>query len=161
MRQLFNRDIPERQPLCEGMMQLTRFTDLGLRVLMFLGVSQPGNIRTIAEITEKLGVAPNHTTKVVQFMGQQGWLDNIRGKGGGIRLARPVESYRLGVIVRILERKDDLIECNKPPCALDGGCALKQLLNGASDAFYAELDRHTLADAIAGSTRQTIIRLQK
>ncbi len=142
-------------------MQLTRFTDLGLRVLMFLGVSEPGKIRTIAEIAEKFDAAPHHTTKVVQFMGQQGWLDNIRGKGGGIRLARPVESYLLGDIVQILERKDELIECGRPPCALAGGCALKQLLDSASASFYADLNRHTLADAIAGSTRQTIIRLQK
>ena len=84
-------------------MQLTRFTDLGLRVLMYVSVSAPGEVVTIAEIGQRFDAAPNHLTKVVQFMGQQGWLVNVRGKGGGVRLARPAADYRLGQIVRALE----------------------------------------------------------
>lgn len=141
-------------------MQLTRFTDLGLRVLMFLSVTQPGETRTIGEITAKFDVALNHMTKVVQFMGQQGWLDTIRGKGGGIRLANLPETYRLGDIVRTLERTDDLIECSVPPCVLQGSCTLKALLNRASNTFYAELNRYTLADAITGNTSQVILQLK-
>lgn len=140
-------------------MQLTRFTDLGLRVLMFLSVAQPGETRTIGEITDKFDVALNHMTKVVQFMGQCGWLETIRGKGGGIRLARSPETYRLGDIVHTLERTNDLIDCGMPPCVLQGNCTLKSLLNKATNAFYAELNRYTLADAITGNTSHAILHL--
>ena len=118
-------------------MQLTRFTDLGLRVLMYVSVTAPGEVVTIAEIGQRFDAAPNHLTKVVQFMGQQGWLVNVRGKGGGVRLARPAADYRLGQVVRALERTEALIDCAEPPCVLRGSCTLKGLLDQAEDAFYA------------------------
>lgn len=141
-------------------MQLTRFTDLGLRVLMYLSNAQTGQVTTIAEITERFDVSHNHLTKVVQFMGQQGWLINVRGKGGGIRLAQPAESYRLGQLVRTLERTTELIDCAEPPCVLRGQCGLKGLLSRAEEAFYDTLDRHTLADAVRGKTRVALVHLR-
>lgn len=142
-------------------MQLTRFTDLGLRVLMYLCQVESGQTVTIAEIVERFDVAHNHLDKVVQFMGQQGWLVNVRGKGGGIHLAHPAEHYRLGQVIRLLERTDDLIDCSQPPCVLRGQCALKGLLSRGEDAFYAALDQHTLADAIAGKTGTALIKLYR
>lgn len=142
-------------------MQLTRFTDLGLRVLMYVSVTAPGEVVTIAEIGQRFDAAPNHLTKVVQFMGQQGWLVNVRGKGGGVRLARPAADYRLGQVVRALERTEALIDCAEPPCVLRGSCTLKGLLDQAEDAFYAELDRHTLADAMRGGTGEVVVRLHR
>lgn len=142
-------------------MQLTRFSDLGLRVLMDLSALAPGAVTTIAEVTERFQVPHNHLSKVVQFMGQQGWLHTVRGKGGGIRLAWPLADYRLGQVVRTLERTTEVIECADPPCVLRGRCSLKGLLDEANDAFYAALDRHTLADALASPTAETIVRLHR
>jgi len=142
-------------------MQLTRFTDLGLRVLMYLCQAEAGQTVTIAEIAERFDVAHNHLAKVVQFMGQQDWLVNVRGKGGGIRLSQAAEHYRLGQVIRLLERTDELIDCAQPPCVLRGQCALKGLLASGEAAFYAALDQHTLADAIAGKTGDAIIRLHR
>jgi Rrf2 family transcriptional regulator, nitric oxide-sensitive transcriptional repressor len=142
-------------------MQLTRFTDLGLRVLMYLSGAAPETVTTIAEITERFDVPHNHLAKVVQFMGQQGWLRNVRGKGGGVALALALEEYPLGHLVRTLERSDDLIDCTQPPCALKGRCSLKGLLNDARDAFYAHLDQYTLADAVAGPTDRALLRLHR
>lgn len=140
-------------------MQLTRFSDLGLRVLMDLSTLAPDAVTTIAEVTERFQVPHNHLSKVVQFMGQQGWLHTVRGKGGGIRLARAADRFRLGELVRTLERTEDLIDCAEPPCALRGRCALKRLLSQAEDAFFDALDRHTLADAVGGPTFDAIVRL--
>lgn len=142
-------------------MQLTRFSDLGLRVLMDLSVLAPGTVTTIAEVTARFQVPHNHLSKVVQFMGQQGWLHTVRGKGGGIRLAWPLADYRLGLVVRTLERTTEVIECADPPCVLRGRCSLKGLLDEANDAFYAALDRHTLADALAAPTAEAIVRLHR
>jgi Rrf2 family transcriptional regulator, nitric oxide-sensitive transcriptional repressor len=142
-------------------MQLTRFTDLGLRVLMYLCHAERPEVITIAEVTERFDVSHNHLTKVVQFMGQQRWLVNVRGKGGGMRLAQPPENYRLGQLVRALERSSDLIDCAAPPCALRGQCTLKGLLSKAEEAFYAELDQYTLADALKGKTQAAIVKLHR
>jgi Rrf2 family nitric oxide-sensitive transcriptional repressor len=142
-------------------MQLTRFTDLGLRVLMYLCDAPAGQPITIAEVSERFEVAHNHLTKVVQFMGQQGWLVNVRGKSGGMRLARPAGDYRLGELVRLLERSHELISCTEPPCTLHGRCALKGLLNRGEQAFYATLDQFTLVDAVAGPTGAAIVTLHR
>lgn len=142
-------------------MQLTRFTDLGLRVLMYLCDAEPAQAITIAEVTERFDVSHNHLTKVVQFMGQQGWLLNVRGKGGGMRLAHPPEHYPLGHLVRTLERTNELIDCAEPPCALRGRCTLKGLLSQGEEAFYAALDEHTLADALKGKTQVALIKLHR
>jgi len=142
-------------------MQLTRFTDLGLRILMYLCASEPGRVTTIAEITERFDVPHNHLTKVVQFMGQRAWLHTVRGKGGGIGLAQPAHTYRLGELIRTLERNAELIDCAEPPCALQGRCVLKGLLNEAHQAFFAALDRYTLADAVASPTQEAIVQLHR
>lgn len=142
-------------------MQLTRFSDLGLRVLMDLSVLPAGAVTTIAEVTKRFQVPHNHLSKVVQFMGQQGWVLTVRGKGGGIRLARPLEAYRLGQVVRALERTSEVIDCAQPPCVLRGRCALKGLLDEANEAFYDALDQHTLADAVASPTAEAIVRLHR
>jgi len=142
-------------------MQLTRFTDLGLRVLMYLNDVEPGKAITIAEVTERFDVAHNHLSKVVQFMGQQGWLVNVRGKGGGMRLAKPADEYRLGHLVRTLERTVELIDCSAPPCVLRGQCTLKGLLSQGEEAFYSSLDKYTLADALKGKTHEAIVRLHR
>lgn len=142
-------------------MQLTRFTDLGLRVLMYLCHAEPPQAITIAEVTERFDVSHNHLTKVVQFMGQQGWLVNVRGKGGGMRLAQPAEQFRLGQLVRALERSHELIDCAEPPCVLRGQCTLKGLLSQGEEAFYAALDQYSLADALQGKTQEAIVKLHR
>lgn len=142
-------------------MQLTHFTDLGLRVLMYLSDVEPGQVITIAEVTERFGVAHNHLSKVVQFMGQKGWLVNVRGKGGGMRLAMPTDQYRLGHMVRTLERTTELIDCSAPPCALRGQCNLKGLLSQAEEAFFTALDKYSLADALTGKTHDAIVQLHR
>ncbi|UGA38296.1 Rrf2 family transcriptional regulator [Chromobacterium haemolyticum] len=117
-------------------MQLTRFTDLGLRVLMYLTWQEEGQLATIPEIAACFEVSRNHLVKVVHFMAQQGWLQTSRGKGGGLALARAPEQYRVGEVVRELEGLSQLIDCADPPCALRQGCRLKGALDEALAAFF-------------------------
>jgi Rrf2 family nitric oxide-sensitive transcriptional repressor len=143
-------------------MQLTRFTDLGLRVLMYLATDTPGAApATIPELAERFQVSRNHLMKVVHFMGQHGLVHTTRGKGGGLALARPAGELSIGNIVRLLEPGHDLIDCETPPCALHGGCRLKWALQQAEAAFYASLDQVTLADAVSGPTGETLIKLHR
>jgi Rrf2 family nitric oxide-sensitive transcriptional repressor len=140
-------------------MQLTRFTDLGLRVLIYLQAGAFDRLTTISEITERFAVSHHHLTKVVQFMGQQGWLVSTPGKGGGVRLARAADAYRLGELIRKLEHSAGMINCAAPPCALLGQCVFKGVLLQAEDAFYSFLNQFTLADMARNPTREAVIRL--
>jgi Rrf2 family nitric oxide-sensitive transcriptional repressor len=132
-------------------MQLNRFTDLGIRVLMYLG-SIEGPSVTIARLAEDLQVSKNHLVKVVHFMAQQQWLLTSRGKSGGIALAKRPEDYAIGNVVRVLEQNsvngERLINCQQPPCVLLPACGLPFILQQALEQFYQFLNQYNLADVV-------------
>ncbi len=132
-------------------MQLNRFTDLGIRVLMYLG-SIEGSSVTIARLAEDLQVSKNHLVKVVHFMAQQQWLLTSRGKSGGIALAKRPEDYAIGNVVRVLEQNsvngERLINCQQPPCVLLPACGLPFILQQALEQFYQFLNQYNLADVV-------------
>ncbi len=131
-------------------MRLTSFTDYSLRVLIYLA-AQPGRRATVGEIAAAFAIKTNHLTKVVHFLGQQGWLTTVRGKGGGISLAHPAERIVVGAVVRQTEGADLPAECFDPQantCALVRVCRLRGVLREATDAFHAVLDRYTVADLV-------------
>ncbi len=143
-------------------MQLTRFTDFGLRVLMYLTQcrDRPAPV-TIPEIAARFDLSRNHLVKVVHFMSQRGWVSTSRGKGGGLTLAHPPSGYRLGDLVRELEQQSPLIDCREPPCALDGACRLAGVLAQTLQAFYEALNGYTLADLVRDPTAAAIIKLHR
>ena len=143
-------------------MQLTRYTDFGLRILMYLTQCRDREAPvTIPEIAERFAVSRNHLVKVAHFLSQQGWVAATRGKGGGLRLARAASDYRLGELVRALESQQALVNCQEPPCALDGFCRLSGVLARSMQSFYDELDRHTLADIVQAPTDAAIVWLHR
>lgn len=137
-------------------MQLTQFTDLGLRVLMYLTPSGRAEPITINELANAFGVSRHNLVKVVHFMAQRQWLVTTRGKGGGLSLAKPMTDYRLGELIRQLEGSFELAHCNALPCVLRGGCELNHVLNKAVSAFFEVLDACTLADLMQLQTQKTI-----
>ena len=129
-------------------MQLNKFTDYALRILMY--VSRPSEMPyTIAEIARDLHVSQNHLVKIVHFMAKQEWIITTRGKGGGLRLNPKALDLTLGKIVRILQGDHQIVECNTPPCVLRSHCGLKGILDDALESFYQTLDKYTLADVLA------------
>ncbi len=141
-------------------MRLTVYTDYSLRVLMFLAV-KGDRLVTIAEIAKAYGISKNHLMKVVHQLGVAGYLATVRGKGGGLRLARPPQDIVLGEVVRRTEPDMVLVPCFDPDdssCAIFSGCVLRGLLSDARDAFLAVLDKHTLADLVRpGASLQKIL----
>lgn len=132
-------------------MQLNKFTDYALRILMY--ISRPrASPYTIAEIASDLQVSHNHLVKIVHFMGKQGWLITLRGKGGGIQLNPQALSLQLGDIVRMLQGNQPIVECNSPPCVLRSSCGLKGILDSAVEQFYQSLNQYTLAQVLNTST---------
>ena len=129
-------------------MQLNKFTDYALRILMY--VSRPSEMPyTIAEIATDLRVSQNHLVKIVHFMAKQEWIITTRGKGGGLRLNPKALDLTLGKIVRILQGDHQIVECNTPPCVLRSHCGLKGILDDALESFYQTLDQYSLADVLA------------
>ena len=131
-------------------MKLTSFTDYSLRVLIYLGID-PSRRATISEVATAFDVSQNHLMKVVHFLGQQGWLSNVRGKGGGMELALPPKDIVIGRVVRITEAGDLPAACfsSEPDnCPIERICRLRGVLNEAVNAFYTVLDGYTLADLV-------------
>lgn len=141
-------------------MQITRFTDLGLRVLMYLTVGEREDLATITEIADRLEISRNHLVKVVHRLGQLQLIVTTRGKGGGITLARAPAQYRLGEVLRLLEDNPALIDCGTPPCVIRAGCRLKAALDDALQTFFSKLDEYTLADVVRQPTAFSLITLR-
>lgn len=142
-------------------MQLTRFSDLGLRVLMYLTQHQRDQAITIGEIAAQFDVPLNHLTKVVHRLGRLGWVTTLRGRRGGLRLARPATDIRVGEVVQAMEAHEQLIDCEGVGCRLAGTCGLRGALRQAMEAFYRALDQHTLADVSAGGTGEAIVHMHR
>ena len=133
-------------------MQLTRYTDYGLRILIFLALQPEGRRSSIEEVCATFDLPHNHINKIVHQLGKLGWVSTRRGKGGGISLGLPPEAINLGEVIQSLEGTMHLVECGSPLCQLLPVCRLKGVLAEAVEAFFASLCRHSLADLIRNST---------
>lgn len=140
-------------------MRLTRYTDYALRTLIYVGLREPKQ-SSIAEIARAYGISESHLTKVVHQLGRLGLIQTIRGRGGGLRLAKPPGEIVVGAVVRETEDDLALVECfSAGSCAITAPCRLRRALGEALAAFLAVLDRYTLADLLGGSEGDEIARL--
>ena len=130
-------------------MRLTNLTDYAMRVLMYLG-RHPGRLCTIAEVAQAYGISEPHLMKVTHRLARNGWVHTVRGKHGGMRLAREPGAIPLGAVIRDTENDLDLVEClgAHSSCSLSGECGLAYIVQGALQAFMDHLDQHTLADLL-------------
>jgi Rrf2 family nitric oxide-sensitive transcriptional repressor len=135
-------------------MHLTLGTDYSLRTLIYVG-AKGGRLATIAEIARSFGISKTHLMKVVSRLGQLGYLDTVRGKGGGIRLARPAAEIRVGAVVRDIEDDLAVMGClgGAGFCRIEQCCVLRQALREATQAFLHALDGYSLADLLAPGRR--------
>lgn len=131
-------------------MQLTAYTDYSLRVLMYLAVHED-RLSTIAEMAAVYDISKNHLMKIVHQLSQEGFIETVRGRGGGLRLGQSPKRVKLGQVVRQMEPHFNVVECFDPStnhCPITPACGLSHVLVEARDAFLAILDRYTLADII-------------
>lgn len=136
-------------------MRLTAYTDYALRVLMYLGLAE-GRLSTIQEIAEAYGISKNHLMKIVQELRRAGYVEAVRGRGGGLRLGRPADEISVGAVIRLGEEDFRLVECFDPAtnrCPIAGPCALQGLLGRALGAYFEVLDQSTLADLLGKKSR--------
>ena len=132
-------------------MRLTSFSDYTLRVLMYLALNRD-RLATIPEVAAAYDISENHLMKVVHQLARGGVVESVRGKGGGIRLAREPEQIRIGAIVRAAEGSAPIVECfsdDGGDCRITPACRLKGVLVRAFNALYTTLDEYTLADLVS------------
>lgn len=130
-------------------MRLTTMTDYALRLLVYVA-QRPGRLCTIAEVAQAYGISESHLMKITHQLGLQGWIETMRGKGGGMRLALSPDDINLGTVVRAVEPDFDMVECftTGSTCMLTGRCGLAGVLEGALVSFLSHLDGFTLADVL-------------
>jgi Rrf2 family nitric oxide-sensitive transcriptional repressor len=126
-------------------MRLKSYTDYALRVLMHLA-AQPDRLSSIAVIARTYRISHNHLTKVVHDLRKEGFLTAVRGRSGGVRLARPAAEISVGDVVRHTEGTFDLVDCGS--CVIAPACALTAALHEARRAFMTVLDGYSLADLV-------------
>ncbi len=132
-------------------MRLTAYTNYALRTLMFCALHS-GQLVRMEDVSNAYGISRAHLLKAARQLGQLGYLENIRGRTGGVRLARSPEDIVIGEVVRHTEGDLEIVECFNPEtntCPLIGVCKLSVLFRTGLKAFFAELDKVTLADMIA------------
>nr|WP_202624749.1 nitric oxide-sensing transcriptional repressor NsrR [Cronobacter muytjensii] len=134
-------------PYSEVDVQLTSFTDFGLRALIYMASLPEGRMTSISEVTQVYGVSRNHMVKIINQLSRAGYVTAVRGKNGGIRLGKPAATIRIGDVVRELEPLS-IVNCSSAFCHITPACRLKQVLGGAVERFLQELDNYTLADLV-------------
>lgn len=130
-------------------MRLSVQTDYALRTLMFLAAKEGHH--SIAEIARQYGISKNHLMKVAQRLTAEGFVESVRGRSGGLKLARSAEQLNVGAIVRIMEDTGTFVECFDPAtnqCVVTPACGLRHALGGAVEAFMQYLDRFTVSDLV-------------
>lgn len=128
-------------------MQLKRYTDYALRVLLYLG-AHPDEVVSVGRIAGAYGISRNHLLKVMNGLAEQQLIETFRGKSGGIRLALDPADINVGAVVARMEGDSPLIDCGSPPCPILPACQLNHVLRTARQAFIDQLAAHTLADLL-------------
>lgn len=131
-------------------MKLTLLSDYSLRLLMHMAVNA-GQRVTIAETAERYTISKNHLMKVAHKLGKAGYIETVRGRNGGLQLARTAHQISIGEVVRFMEQSSILVECmpgGKGSCIITPACKLKSVLQDAQEAFFLVLDRFSLADLV-------------
>jgi Rrf2 family nitric oxide-sensitive transcriptional repressor len=142
-------------------MRVTRFTDIGMRVLIYLSRERRESPTvTVAEIASQFDIPANHVVKVAGRLAKMGVIAT-RGRHGGVKLSDTAGGVGVGRLLRALEGDDELIDCDGLACRLRGNCVLRGALQEGLDAFYAAMDRYTLADVAGGPTGEQIIRMHR
>lgn len=141
-------------------MQVSKFSDYGLRALMYLG-ARPEQVVKAEEIAGAFAISTNHVVKSLQALVRQGWVRSVAGRGGGYVFEGRADRIWVGEVVRKLEPNFQMAECFAPEknsCPLVPGCLLSTALDAAQGAFLAQLDQYTLEDLV-GAKRERLIAI--
>jgi Rrf2 family transcriptional regulator, nitric oxide-sensitive transcriptional repressor len=137
-------------------MKMTRFSDIGLRVLMYLAQQDRSPPATVSEVAAQFDVPHNHMVKVAGALAKIGWIEALRGRNGGIRLAVSPSLLLIGEVLRTLEGDTEVIDCEGIGCRLSHDCRLRDALKVGLNAFYTAMNQYAVSDMVTGQTGEQI-----
>lgn len=141
-------------------MQLTRFTDLGLRILMHLATPAGASGETTTAVADQVAASPTHAAKVVTRLQNLGLVETRRGRSGGLAITPAGRTTSVGWIARQLEGPGEVINCEgERPCPLARGCRLRGLVREAQEAFFTVLDPWTIDDLAVAPTQDVLLQI--
>lgn len=135
-------------------MQLKKYTDYGLRVLMYLACQPEQAITNVRIICEVFNLSANHVNKVVHHLAKLELIDTKRGKNGGFTLAKPLNIIKLDFVIRQLEGDEEWIDCISPRCVALPACKLNGIVEQGKVLFYEHLSKYTVADLVSDNKAQ-------
>jgi len=130
--------------------RLTRQTNYAVRILMYCAANE-GRLSRIPEIAQAYSVSELFLFKILQPLVEAGLVETVRGRNGGVRLGRDASQITLFDVVRVTEESFSMAECfdsDSADCPLIDSCGLNSALREALGAFFAVLEKHTIADLV-------------
>jgi len=134
-------------------MKLTQYSDLGLRLLMYLALHKD-ELLTLRQVSDQFGISKNHLVKISHQLTKTGLIESVQGRNGGVRLARAAETISVEAALRATEDNFDLVECfdtARNHCVISGSCKLSAVFEAALAAFFDVLRQVSLADLVTNS----------
>ena len=140
-------------------MRLTKSTSHAIRILIDCARADARLVK-VAELSERLQITPQNVFKIVNLLARAHLIEAVRGRNGGVRLARPASAIRIGDVVRATEvthvEIEEIAGSRKPK-----GAGVNQILDHALEAFIDVLDQHTLADMARGQPAEPVTPRRK
>lgn len=141
-------------------MHLTRHTDYGIRILIYLALLPKNEKASIDNISALYDISRNNVNKIVHQLGKENIIETRRGKGGGFFLKLAPENIRIGEMIILMENSLEIVDCETQKCRIVPACKFKGILNEAKKSFIDTLNKYTLADLMEGS-RDDLINIFK
>jgi Rrf2 family protein len=128
-------------------MRLTKQTGYAIRILLHCALAGPRYVK-VTEIARRNQITEHNIFKIVPILVQGGFVEALRGRNGGLKLARPAEEIRIGDVVRATESTRVVADCFgiASECRIRPVAPINRILDHALDAFIGVLDAHTLAE---------------
>jgi Rrf2 family nitric oxide-sensitive transcriptional repressor len=136
-------------------MRLTKSTSHAIRILIDCARAS-GELTKVASMSQRLGITQQNVFKIVNLLTKAGLVEAVRGRHGGVRLARPAEAIRIGDVVRATEVTHVEIEEGAPAAKRARGHGVNRILDDALEAFIEVLDQHTIADMAKSQQPQPV-----
>ncbi|TDQ36752.1 RrF2 family transcriptional regulator [Aureibacillus halotolerans] len=141
-------------------MRLTQYTDYSLRVLIYLATKKEDKLTNIKDIATSYGISKNHLMKITYELGKLGIIETVRGRNGGMRLAKRPEDINIGTFIRLVEEDFHIVECfndEKNVCVISQACRLRGVLGEAMMAYFNVLEKYTLRDLVHNQDELTML----
>ncbi|WP_317366875.1 Rrf2 family transcriptional regulator [uncultured Tyzzerella sp.] len=130
-------------------MNLSKFTDYSFRILIYL--ANDYNLSNVEELSKKLNISQNHIKKIVHSLAKEGYILSLKGRSGGIKLAKPPKDINLGDVLIFCEDFSKVVECKKNStyCTYNNEkCLIKDIVQSSTKKFIQEFTKYTLEDVI-------------